>query len=54
MARDVDGNYYYDSGTVNEQFDNIDVVEDSDGDLSLNIRGEEARIHQVGFVFGSK
>ena len=33
MARDADGNYYYDAGTVNEQFDNVAVTEDADGNL---------------------
>jgi len=35
MAKDADGNYYYDAGTINEQFDNIAIVEDSDGKLSV-------------------
>ncbi len=54
MARDADGNYYYDAGTVNEQFDNVDVVEDSDGNLSIVVNGNEMRVHEFAHLFGGK
>jgi hypothetical protein len=54
MAKDADGNYYYDAGTDNEQFDNVDIVEDDDGKLSIAVSGSEVRMHEVGFLFGAQ
>lgn len=45
MAKDADGNYYYDAGTINEQFDNVEIVEDSDGKLGVIVDGTEIRVH---------
>jgi hypothetical protein len=47
MAKDADGNYYYDAGTINEQFDDVEIVEDSDGKLSLVVGGNEIRVHDL-------
>jgi hypothetical protein len=54
MAQDADGNYYYDAGTVNEQFDNVAVTEDSDGNLSMTVGGDEMRVHSFAHLFGGK
>lgn len=54
MAKDADGNYYYDAGTVNEQFDNVDVVEDSDGNLSIVVNGNEVRVHELAHLFSGQ
>jgi hypothetical protein len=47
MAKDADGNYFYDAGTINAQFDNVTVVEDADGKLSLVVGGNEIRVHNL-------
>jgi len=47
MARDADGNYRYDAGTINAQFDNVNLFEDSDGKLSLIVGGNEIRVHNL-------
>lgn len=52
MAKDADGNYYYDAGTVNEQFDNVAVTEDADGNLSMTVNGDEMRVEEFAHVFG--
>jgi hypothetical protein len=52
MAKDADGNYYYDEGTINEQFDDVKVVEDSDGNLSIVVSGNEMRVENLSHVFG--
>ncbi len=54
MAKDADGNYYYDEGTVAEQFDNWDFYEDVDGNLGLLKNGNELRIHEVAHLFGAE
>jgi hypothetical protein len=54
MAQDADGNYYYDAGTVNEQMDNVDIIEDEDGYLSIAVGGEEVRVHNLAFLFGAQ
>jgi len=54
MAQDADGNYYYDAGTINEELDNVAIVEDSDGNLSVEVGGEEVRIHQLSFLFSGQ
>jgi len=53
MAEDVDGNYYYDAGTVNELFDDVSVTENSDGHLSLVVGGDEMRVEEFAHVFGN-
>lgn len=53
MAEDVDGNYYYDAGTINEQFDNVEVVEDDDGNLSIAVSGNEMRVAEFAHIFGA-
>jgi hypothetical protein len=50
MAEDVDGNYYYDAGTVNEQFDNVEVVENSDGVLSIAVGSSEVRVEDLALT----
>jgi hypothetical protein len=54
MARDADGNYYYDAGTVNEQFDNVAVTEDADGNLSMTVSGSEMRVQEFAHIFGAQ
>ncbi len=54
MARDADGNYYYDAGTVNEQFDNVAVTEDADGNLSMTVSGDEMRVQEFAHIFGGQ
>jgi hypothetical protein len=54
MAKDADGNYYYDAGTVNEQMDNVDVYEDSDGNFGVAVNGNEMRVHEFAHLFGGK
>jgi hypothetical protein len=54
MAKDADGNYYYDAGTVNEQFDNVAVTEDADGNLSMTVGGNEMRVHEFAHIFGAQ
>lgn len=53
MARDADGNYYYDEGTIAEQFDSLDVYEDSDGNVGFFDGTDEARISTEAFFNGS-
>lgn len=52
MAKDADDNYYYEEGTIAEQFDEWDVYEDSDGNVGFLKSGNEIRIHEAGHVFG--
>lgn len=47
MAEDVDGNYYYDAGTINEQFDNVEVVENDEGALSIAVGASEVRVEDL-------
>lgn len=47
MARDADGNYFYDEGTVNELFDSVKLYEDSDGKMGLYVGGNEIRVHNL-------
>lgn len=47
MAENQDGNYYYEEGTINELFDDVRVVEDDDGKLSLVVGGNEIRVHNL-------
>jgi len=54
MAQDADGNYYYDAGTVNEQFDEFDFYEDADGNLGLLKNGNELRVHELAHLFGGE
>jgi len=57
MARDADDNYYYDEGTIAEQFENWDVYEDEDGNVGFYYEDDdssaELRLHEAGHVFGS-
>lgn len=52
MAKDADGNYYYDEGTLAEQLDEWEVYEDSDGNVGFLKNGKELRLHEAGHVFG--
>ncbi len=54
MAEDADGNYYYEAGTVAEQFDDWDVYEDADGNVGFLKNGSELRLHEAGHVFGEQ
>lgn len=45
MARDADDNYYYDEGTIAEQFENWEVYEDSDGNVGFYDGTNEQRLH---------
>lgn len=54
MAQDADGNYYYDAGTVNEQFEDWEFYEDADGNLGLLKNGNEMRIHELAHLFGGQ
>lgn len=53
MAQDADGNYYYDEGTIAEQFDSLDVYEDSDGNVGFYDGTDEARISMEAFFNGT-
>lgn len=52
MARDADGNYYYDEGTLAEQLDEWDVYEDADGNVGFYDGSAELRLQNAGHVFG--
>ena len=54
MAKDADGNYYYDEGTLAEQLDEWEVYEDSDGNVGFYKASADAelRLHEAGHVFG--
>jgi hypothetical protein len=54
MAKDADGNYYYEEGTIAEQFDNWEVYEDSDGNVGLAKNGNEVRVHELAHLFGAQ
>lgn len=54
MAKDADGNYYYDAGTVNEQWSNVELTEDSDGNLSMVVAGNEMRFHDLAYLWSGK
>lgn len=53
MARDADGNYYYDEGTVAEEMDNWEVYEDADGNLGFYDGSSELRLQDAGHVLTS-
>lgn len=53
MAKDADGNYYYDEGTIAEQFENWDVYEDSDGRVGFFDGTNEARFDVEAFFNGT-
>lgn len=53
MAQDADGNYYYDEGTIAEQFDSYDVYEDSDGNVGFYDGTNEARLNPEAFFNGT-
>lgn len=54
MAKDADGNYYYDAGTIAEQFDNWEVYEDADGNVGFYNGTAELRLHEAAHVFGQQ
>jgi hypothetical protein len=53
MAQDADGNYYYEEGTIAEEMDNLDVYEDSDGNMGIFDGTNEARISMEAFFNGT-
>lgn len=53
MAKDADGNYYYDEGTLAEQFENWEVYEDSDGNVGFAKNGNEFRLHELAHLYGA-
>lgn len=54
MAQDADGNYYYEEGTLAEQFDDWGVYEDADGNVGLLKNGNELRFHDLAFVLSGQ
>jgi hypothetical protein len=52
MAEDADGDYYYDAGTVNEQFDNIALVE-GDDELAVETPDGVSRLGGLESVLGA-
>jgi hypothetical protein len=54
MAKDADGNHYYDAGTIAEQFEKWEVYEDEDGNVGFYNGTAELRLHEAGHVFGAK
>jgi hypothetical protein len=52
MAKDADNNYYYDEGTIAEQFDNWEVYEDEDGNVGFYNGTGELRMQDLAFVIG--
>lgn len=52
MAKDSDGDYYYEAGTVNEQFDDIALVEQDGGELGVETPDGVARLAGVASVLG--
>jgi hypothetical protein len=51
MAKDADGNYYYDAGTVNELFDEVSLVE-GDGELEVETPDGVSRVGGLASVLG--
>jgi hypothetical protein len=51
MAKDADGDYYYEAGTVNELFDDIALVE-GDGELEVETPDGVSRLAGVASVLG--
>lgn len=56
MAKDADGNYYYEAGTIAEQLDDWEVYEDDDGNIGFykSSTDTELRLHEAGHVFGDQ
>jgi len=54
MAKDADGNYYYEEGTVAEEMENWDMYEDSDGNIGFYDGSNEMRMHPLGKTFGGQ
>lgn len=52
MARDADGNAIYTEGTISEEMDNLDVYEDSDGNMGIFDGTNEARVGMEAFFSG--
>lgn len=53
MAEDADGNYYYDAGTINEQFDDIALVE-GDGELEVETPDGVSLVSAFGAKLGAQ
>jgi hypothetical protein len=51
MAKDADGDYYYDAGTVNELFDDIALVE-GDGELEVETPDGVSRVGGLASILG--
>jgi hypothetical protein len=54
MPKDADGNYYYDEGTIAEQFDNWEIYEDEDGSVGFLKDGNELRFSEASVLFGNE
>lgn len=52
MAKDSDGDYYYEAGTVNELFDDIALVEEDGGELGVETPDGVSRLAGVASVLG--
>jgi hypothetical protein len=48
MAKDADGNYYYDAGTINEELDNFSIVEDENGGFVVQDESTQTKSLQIG------
>lgn len=53
MAKDADGDYYYEAGTVNELFDDIALVEEDGGELGVETPNGVSRVGGLASVLGS-
>ena len=51
MAKDADGDYYYEAGTVNELFDDIALVEEG-GELGVETPDGVSRVGGLASVLG--
>ena len=52
MAKDSDGDYYYEAGTVNELFDDIALVEEDGGELGVETPDGVSRVGGLASVLG--
>lgn len=52
MAKDADGDYYYEAGTVNELFDDIALVEEDGGELGVETPDGVSRVGGLASVLG--
>ena len=53
MPKDADGNAIYTAGTISEEMDDLDVYEDSDGNMGIFDGTNEARISMEAFFNGT-